>query len=186
MTEEQIISAVERWMDKTVVGLNLCPFARAPLARGAVRLCITRADTEEVLLRELAAELHRLEQQPGERKQDHHQRQRDAHPARETDLASEVGLHVGEEQHVGWRADRGREASDRRRVGDTEQKAQREVSQRGRGVADGLRGRGAVRIRIVSLDRGSRTGPLGRVPLAGEPTQRYHRHAVRQRRERGR
>jgi uncharacterized protein len=64
VTEDQIISAVKRWLDVVVVGQNLCPFARAPLASGAVHFALTAADSQEGLLQQLAAELQRLDQEP--------------------------------------------------------------------------------------------------------------------------
>jgi hypothetical protein len=64
LSEDQVISAVQQWLDAIVVGLNLCPFASTPLGKGAVRFAVTRVESEESLLHELAAELERLDRQP--------------------------------------------------------------------------------------------------------------------------
>lgn len=64
MEQQQIIQSVERWLESVVVGLNLCPFAGVPLARGAVRFAVTQADTVELLLHQLVAELELLDKNP--------------------------------------------------------------------------------------------------------------------------
>ncbi|MBU3739646.1 MAG: DUF1415 domain-containing protein [Rhodoferax sp.] len=47
----------QRWLERAVIGLNLCPFARAVQARGLIHLAVAAASTEEDLLVELEAEL---------------------------------------------------------------------------------------------------------------------------------
>lgn len=55
-----VIAATRRWLEGAVIGLNLCPFARAPLAAGRIRFSVSRAETEEALLDDLQSELRRL------------------------------------------------------------------------------------------------------------------------------
>ena len=48
--------AIDTWLRVAVVGLNLCPFARLPLAAGRVRIVVSEATTAHALLAELGAE----------------------------------------------------------------------------------------------------------------------------------
>ena len=57
----QIIEAVEKWLQRVVIGLNLCPFARAPHALGRVRMRVSRAQDTDALLVDLAEELLSLQ-----------------------------------------------------------------------------------------------------------------------------
>jgi uncharacterized protein len=54
------ISATKNWLTKAVIGLNLCPFAKAPWNKQQVRLSLTLADNVESLLAVLKAEIERL------------------------------------------------------------------------------------------------------------------------------
>jgi hypothetical protein len=47
-----------------VIGLNLCPFAKAPQVKGQVRYVLSHATTPEALRAELADELDRLAEAP--------------------------------------------------------------------------------------------------------------------------
>ncbi|MCX8005566.1 MAG: DUF1415 domain-containing protein [Burkholderiaceae bacterium] len=58
MTEEAAIAATRRWIERAVIGLNLCPFARGALPR--LRLAVSTATTTEALLADLVVELRRL------------------------------------------------------------------------------------------------------------------------------
>ncbi|MDQ6683572.1 MAG: DUF1415 domain-containing protein [Pseudomonadota bacterium] len=49
------------WVERVVVGLRLCPFARAPQAQGRVRYTISEARDTEALLDDLGLELRRLQ-----------------------------------------------------------------------------------------------------------------------------
>ncbi|RDZ26286.1 DUF1415 domain-containing protein [Lysobacter silvisoli] len=60
--EAEPIVATRRWLDRAVIGLNLCPFAKAVAAKGQVRYVLSEATTPEALLEELAYELVRLQQ----------------------------------------------------------------------------------------------------------------------------
>ena len=55
-----------RWIERAVIGLNLCPFAKAVYVKEQVRLVLSDASTPEALLEELAEELLRLRDTPAE------------------------------------------------------------------------------------------------------------------------
>lgn len=54
------VRTVERWLEATVIGLNLCPFAQREWLRQAVRVVSTPATTEVALLHALHTELNLL------------------------------------------------------------------------------------------------------------------------------
>lgn len=60
--EAEPIVATRRWLERAVIGLNLCPFAKAVVAKDQVRYVLSEATTPEALLEELAYELVRLQQ----------------------------------------------------------------------------------------------------------------------------
>jgi hypothetical protein len=51
------IDATRRWVERAVIGLNLCPFAKAVYVKQQVRFVLSDASTPEALLEELAEEL---------------------------------------------------------------------------------------------------------------------------------
>lgn len=55
-----VIARMRAWVDRAVIGLNLCPFARAVQAKDQVRWVVTPADDEDALLAALCEEMHRL------------------------------------------------------------------------------------------------------------------------------
>lgn len=61
MTNETIIAATQDWLEKAVIGLNLCPFAKAVHVKKQIRYVVSAATTEEALLAELMAELRHLQ-----------------------------------------------------------------------------------------------------------------------------
>lgn len=61
---DPIESAVRQWLERIVIGLNLCPFAGKPLREGRVRVCVSAAAHELDLLTELQLELRRLDETP--------------------------------------------------------------------------------------------------------------------------
>lgn len=61
-SEADPIAATRRWLERAVIGLNLCPFAKAVVAKDQVRYVLSAATTPEALLEELAYELVRLQQ----------------------------------------------------------------------------------------------------------------------------
>ena len=62
---EEII-ATRRWLERAVIGLNLCPFAKAVYVKQQVRFVLSDAELPEDLLEELAEELLRLRDTPTE------------------------------------------------------------------------------------------------------------------------
>jgi len=63
MTSENhqtIIDSTRTWVDRAVIGLNLCPFAKAVQVKGQIRYVVTDAQTEEELMASLVTELERL------------------------------------------------------------------------------------------------------------------------------
>ena len=58
--DDEIIAATRNWLEKAVIGLNLCPFARAVYAGDRIRYVVSDATTPEALLEALAAELEVL------------------------------------------------------------------------------------------------------------------------------
>ena len=57
---DAVIAATQDWLVKAVIGLNLCPFARAVYAGGRIRYVVSDATTPEALLEALAEELQIL------------------------------------------------------------------------------------------------------------------------------
>lgn len=55
--DAQVILATQHWLERAVIGLNLCPFARAPFVQQRLRYHVSRATDEETLLADLHAEL---------------------------------------------------------------------------------------------------------------------------------
>jgi hypothetical protein len=51
------VAATRRWLRRAVIGLNLCPFAKAVVAKDQVRYVLSDAATPEALLQQLADEL---------------------------------------------------------------------------------------------------------------------------------
>src|SRR3954471_12797527 len=58
--DEQIIAATRNWLEKAVIGLNLCPFAKAVYIKQQVRFVVSSATTPEALLETLMDELQLL------------------------------------------------------------------------------------------------------------------------------
>ena len=59
-TPEEILAATRNWLEKAVIGLDLCPFARAVYIRDQVRFVVSEAETPEALLADLERELRTL------------------------------------------------------------------------------------------------------------------------------
>jgi len=57
VTESEAIEATRRWLERAVIGLNLCPFAKAVHVRGQIRWVLSDATTPEALLETLGEEL---------------------------------------------------------------------------------------------------------------------------------
>lgn len=58
--EDAVIAATRQWVEQAVIGLNLCPFARAVYAGDRIRYVVSAAATAEALLQALAEELQVL------------------------------------------------------------------------------------------------------------------------------
>jgi hypothetical protein len=61
MSNETIIAATQDWLEKAVIGLNLCPFAKAVHVKKQIRYVVSAATTEDVLFAELVDELRTLQ-----------------------------------------------------------------------------------------------------------------------------
>ncbi len=61
MTNENIIADTQDWLEKAVIGLNLCPFAKAVHVKKQIRYVVSAATTEDALLEELLTELRHLQ-----------------------------------------------------------------------------------------------------------------------------
>ena len=62
----QVEAGVRRWLERAVIGLNLCPFAKAVVVKQQVRLVVSDASTERALLEELGEELALLRDTPAD------------------------------------------------------------------------------------------------------------------------
>lgn len=60
----EIIGQTQIWLERAVIGLNLCPFAKSVFVRKQVRYALSAARTADELLDELANELNRLRDTP--------------------------------------------------------------------------------------------------------------------------
>lgn len=57
---DAVIAATRKWLERAVIGLNLCPFAKAVHVKGQIRYVVSAAQTEDVLLDDLERELKLL------------------------------------------------------------------------------------------------------------------------------
>jgi len=57
VTESGAIEATRLWLERAVIGLNLCPFAKAVHVRGQIRWVLSDVTTPEALLATLGEEL---------------------------------------------------------------------------------------------------------------------------------
>jgi hypothetical protein len=55
-----VIAATRAWVERAVIGLNLCPFAKAVHVGDRIRYCVSRALTADALLADLDTELQAL------------------------------------------------------------------------------------------------------------------------------
>jgi uncharacterized protein len=58
--EDRVLAETRAWVDRAVIGLNLCPFAKAVQVNGRIRYVATSTDDPEQLLATLCDELRRL------------------------------------------------------------------------------------------------------------------------------
>ena len=59
-TSQQVLAETRAWVDRMVIGLNLCPFTKAVQARGQIRYVVSEARDVDRLLDELCEEMQRL------------------------------------------------------------------------------------------------------------------------------
>lgn len=55
-----IVAETQRWLERAVIGLNLCPFAKSVHVKKRIRYAVTGAETADELLAELEHELQLL------------------------------------------------------------------------------------------------------------------------------
>jgi uncharacterized protein len=60
LSEDQILQQTRLWLEKAVIGLNLCPFAKAVYVKNQVRLVVSKARHMDDFLEELDRELDLL------------------------------------------------------------------------------------------------------------------------------
>ncbi len=66
MSEELVLQQTRLWLEKAVIGLNLCPFAKAVYVKNQIRLAVSKARHADDLLEELDRELDLLVATPAE------------------------------------------------------------------------------------------------------------------------
>ncbi|RRN59486.1 DUF1415 domain-containing protein [Pseudoxanthomonas sp. SGNA-20] len=66
MDEARVLADTRRWLERAVIGLNLCPFAKAVYVKEQVRFVASDATTPEQLLEQLGEELVLLRDTPAE------------------------------------------------------------------------------------------------------------------------
>ncbi|PKO69230.1 MAG: DUF1415 domain-containing protein [Betaproteobacteria bacterium HGW-Betaproteobacteria-16] len=66
MTEEQVLADTRRWLEKAVIGLNLCPFARSVYVKNQVRIVVSQARHLDAFLDDLDRELDLLVNTPAD------------------------------------------------------------------------------------------------------------------------
>ena len=64
---DDFIAVTRTWVEKAVIGLNLCPFAKAVQVKGQIRYVVSLAQTPEALLEALMRELELLAQSDPEK-----------------------------------------------------------------------------------------------------------------------
>jgi len=55
--DAEVIAATRGWLERAVIGLNLCPFAKGVHVKGQIRYVVSRAQTDDALLVDLEREL---------------------------------------------------------------------------------------------------------------------------------
>ena len=57
LSDDAVVAATRTWLERAVIGLNLCPFAKAVYVRDQVRIVVSDASTARALLEELGEEM---------------------------------------------------------------------------------------------------------------------------------
>jgi uncharacterized protein len=60
ISNEEAIAATKLWLERAVIGLNLCPFAKSVHVKNQIRYVVSAAQTPEELLRDLLSEFEVL------------------------------------------------------------------------------------------------------------------------------
>lgn len=60
LSDDQIVAATRHWLERAVIGLNLCPFAKGVQAKGQIRYVVSEARDDDALLLDLERELQSL------------------------------------------------------------------------------------------------------------------------------
>ncbi|KAB2826039.1 DUF1415 domain-containing protein [Aliivibrio finisterrensis] len=66
MNIQKIEQDVQQWLEDVVIGLNLCPFAAKPNRNKQIKIFVSEAKTEEVLLEDILQELMNLDSKTAE------------------------------------------------------------------------------------------------------------------------
>ena len=67
VSDEEAIAATKLWLEKAVIGLNLCPFAKGVHVKNQVRYVVSAAQTPEDLLAEVLKEFEVLAEASSEK-----------------------------------------------------------------------------------------------------------------------
>ncbi|MDF7676636.1 DUF1415 domain-containing protein [Neisseriaceae bacterium ESL0693] len=65
--DQHILTATRHWLTRAVIGLNLCPFAKAPYIKEQIRFCVSHARHIDSFLELLDDELQLLATTPAEK-----------------------------------------------------------------------------------------------------------------------
>ncbi|WP_064609134.1 DUF1415 domain-containing protein [Photobacterium sp. J15] len=60
----EIKQQIQQWLEDVVIGLNLCPFAAKPNRNKQIKIHISEAESEEMLLEDIYQQLLELDQKP--------------------------------------------------------------------------------------------------------------------------
>lgn len=60
VTNEEAIAATKLWLERAVIGLNLCPFAKSVQVKNQIRYVVSAAQTPDELLRDVLKEFEVL------------------------------------------------------------------------------------------------------------------------------
>lgn len=60
ISDQSVLAQTQAWIEKAVIGLNLCPFAQNVHTKNQIRFVVSSADSSESLLAEVKIELQRL------------------------------------------------------------------------------------------------------------------------------
>jgi uncharacterized protein len=67
MNTQDVLAETQRWVEKFVIGLNICPFAGIPASQGRVRYALSEAKDIDVLYQDLLKEMaYLIERSPDE------------------------------------------------------------------------------------------------------------------------